>query len=526
LRGFVWFERSERHVLHDKRFDWLRSEDPQLIEEEMLSKFERQYLDKLGVKLMDDAIKPQKANPQFDLIHGFFEQVRAGLAEYKQTLAKAEEPALADLDRLAARAYCRPLRADEAKALRGLYQRLRKQGHGVEASLRGTFTAVLMSPHFFYRVPVTPAGKGVYPLRDEAMARRISYFLWSSLPDDELLKSARAGELQDGDVLRTQVRRMMKDAKIEALAREFFGQWLRYRDYPAKDTIPAKTFPGYDADLRAAIFEEPTRLITHLLQEDNSVDELLHSDATFVNDTLARFYGGAIEKQYRQLAGRASDGPKRDPKSEWHRVEGLRDIGRGGLFGMPVILATNSVGARTSPVKRGFWVVHHVLGQHFPPPPAEVPPLPKSEKESARTIREMLAAHTTKQSCAMCHVHFDGLGLTMEGFDAIGRARKKDLAGRDVLSVGPLPGGKNVAGISGLIEYIETDRRQEFERNLCRKILGYALGRSVILSDEPLVEEMQKKLRAERRFSVLFETVVLSPQFRRQRGRDFVAATR
>jgi Protein of unknown function (DUF1588)/Protein of unknown function (DUF1585) len=191
-----------------------------------------------------------------------------------------------------------------------------------------------------------------------------------------------------------------------------------------------------------------------------------------------------------------------------------------------VILAANSIGPRTSPVKRGFWVVHHVLGQHFPPPPPEVPPLPKSEKESEKTIREMLAAHTKNRSCAMCHVHFDGLGLTMEGFDAIGRARTKDLAGRAVQTVGPLPGGKNAEGISGLIDYIEKDRRQDFERNLCRKFLGYALGRSVILSDEPLVEEMQKKLRAERRFSVLFETVVLSPQFRQQRGRDFVAATK
>jgi Protein of unknown function (DUF1592)/Protein of unknown function (DUF1588)/Protein of unknown function (DUF1587)/Protein of unknown function (DUF1585)/Protein of unknown function (DUF1595) len=527
LRGFVWFERSERHVLYDKRFDFLRSEDPDLVEEKKLSKFERLYLERLGVKLLDDEIKPQKANPQFDMIHGFFEQVRRGLAEYKQTLAKAEEPALADLERLAQRAYSRPLRAEEAKALRGLYQRLRKQGLGVEASLRGAFTAVLMSPHFMYRVPVSSEGKGIHPLTDEAMARRLSYFLWASLPDEELLKEARAGKLQDDAVLRAQVRRMMKDPKIEAFSREFFGQWLRYRDYLSKDTISAKTFPGYDVALREAMFEEPTRLITHLIQQNEPVDELLHSNATFVNETLARFYGGGLEKQFLL---------KRKDKTEWLRVEGLRSIGRGGLFGMPVILAKNSAGERTSPVKRGFWVVHHVLGQHFPPPPADVPELPKSEKESAKTIPEMLAAHTTNRSCAMCHVHFDGLGLTMEGFDAVGRARKKDLAGRDVHIVGTMPAsrtplpegdGKGVRaeGISGLIEYIEKHRREDFERNLCRKFLGYALGRSVVLSDEPLLQEMQKNLRAERRFSVLFETVVLSPQFRRQRGRDFAAAT-
>jgi hypothetical protein len=515
LRGFVWFERSERHVLYDKRFDFLRSEDPDLVEEKKLSKFERLYLERLGVKLLDDAIEPQNASPQFDMIHGFFEQVRGGLTEYKQTLAKAEEPALADLERLAQRAFSRPLRPEEAKSLRGLYQKLRKQGLGIETSLRGTFTAVLMSPHFFYRVPGTSEGRGIHPLTDEAMARRLSYFLWASLPDKELLKEARAGKLQDDVVLRGQVRRMMKDPKVEAFSREFFGQWLRYRDYLAKDTIPANVFPGYDAALREAMFEEPTRLITHLIQQDAPVDELLHSDATFVNEPLARFYGGGLEKQFLL---------QRKEKTEWHRVEGLRSIGRGGLFGMPVILAKNSAGQRTSPVKRGFWVVHHVLGQHFPPPPADVPELPKSEKESVKTIREMLAAHTTNKSCAMCHVHFDGLGLTMEGFDAVGRARTKDLAGRPVQIVGPMPGGKDAEGIAGLIDYIEKQRKQDFERNLCRKFLGYALGRSVVLSDEPLLQEMQKNLRAERRFSVLFETVVLSPQFRRQRGRDFVAA--
>jgi hypothetical protein len=137
----------------------------------------------------------------------------------------------------------------------------------------------------------------------------------------------------------------------------------------------------------------------------------------------------------------------------------------------------------------------------------------------------MLALHTANRQCAMCHVHFDGLGLTMEGFDAVGRARQKDLGGRVVNAVGPLPGGKSADGIAGLIDYVEKSRREDFESNLCRKFLGYALGRSVTLSDQPLLEEMQKKLQAERRFSVLFETVVLSPQFRRQRGRDYAATS-
>lgn len=527
LRGFVWFERAERHVLHDKRFDFLRSEDPLLVEEELLGKFERAYLEKMGVKLVEGALEPEKPHPQFELIHGFFQQVRAGLAEYRTTLERAEPPALADLERLAQRAYGRALRPEEVASFRGLYARLRKQGQGVEDSLRGVFTAVLMSPDFFYRIPVAPEGGQVYPLSDEALARRLSYFLWSSLPDEPLLAAARAGALRDDAALKAQLQRMQRDPRVEAFAREFFGQWLRYRDFLAKETIPPGTFPGYDAALRQAMFEEPTRWLTDLVQRDQPVSELLHGDATFVNEPLAKFYGGAIERQYRaQWNERAEELRRRgapvDAQAAWFRVEGLREAGRGGLFGLPVVLAKNSAGQRTSPVKRGFWVVHHLLGQHFPPPPADVPELPKTEKEAPKTIRELLADHTTNRKCAMCHVHFDGLGLTMEGFDAIGRTRQKDLAGRTIQATGPLPGGGSADGVAGLIEYVEKQRRQDFERNLCRKFLGYALGRSVLLTDAPLLQEMEKRLQAEGRFSLLFELVVLSPQFRQQRGRDFV----
>lgn len=530
LRGFVWFERAERHVLHDKRFDFLRSEDPLLVEEELLAKFERHYLEKMGVKLVEGTIEPEKPSSQFDLIHGFFQQTRAGLAKHNETLKQVEPVALNDLEQLAQRAYCRALRPEEAKSLRGLYQKLRKQGQGVEDSLRGVFTAVLMSPDFFYRISETPEGSNVHPLSNDALARRLSYFLWSSLPDEELLASARSGKLNDEAVLRSQLERMRKDPKVEAFAREFFGQWLRYRDYLSKDPIPPGTFPGYDAALRQSMFEEPTRLITHLIQQDQPVRELLHGDVTFVNETLAKYYGGTIENQFRRLANERAtalknQGQSRNVQDEWFRVEGTKSIGRGGLFGLPVILAKNSAGQRTSPVKRGFWVVHHLLGQHFPPPPADVPELPKTEKEASKTVRELLAEHTSNRQCAICHVHFDGLGLTMEGFDAVGRSRKQDLAGRTIQATGPLPGGQTADGISGLIDYVEKQRLHDFERTLCRKFLGYALGRSVILSDEPLLQEMQKKLRAEGRFSVLFETVVLSPQFRQQRGRDYAVAS-
>jgi hypothetical protein len=515
LRGFVWFERAERHVLHDKRFDFLRSEDPLLVEEELLSKFERHYLEKLGVKLVDDALQPEAPNPQFDLIHGFFQQTRAGLAYYRKSLAQAEKPALSQLEQLAARAYSRPLTPKETESLRALYQQLKNQGQSVEDCLRGVFTAILMAPDFFYRIPNAPNDKGIHAIASDDLARRLSYFLWSSLPDAELLTAAKEDTLKTDATLRTQTRRMLKDPKIEAFAREFFGQWLRYRDYLTKDPIPAGTFPGYDDALRTALFEAPTRLLTDLIQRDQPIAELLRSDAAFVNESLAKHYGGNIEAQYRKLSSNPA---------QWHRVEGLREAGRGGLLGMPVILAKNSAGQRTSPVKRGFWVVHHLLGQHFPPPPADVPELPKTEKEASKTIRELLADHVADSKCAMCHVHFDGLGLALEGFDATGKARAKDQAGRTINASGQIQGSAEVQGVSGLIDYIEKSRRQDFDRQLCRKFLGYALGRSVLLSDRSLLLEMEKSLQTDGRFSALFETVVLSSQFRKQRGQDFAEA--
>jgi len=529
IRGFVWFERSERHVLHDERFDFLRAEDPKLVEDELLSKFERLYMDKLGVKLVEDALQPvNPADEKFRVIHRFFDQIRGGLAHQRELLKKAESRAFADLDELAARAWRRPLVAQDRKSLKSLYAALREQGQGVEDSVRGVLTAILLSPDFCYRYTDSHPGIEVRQLSDRSMTGRLSYFLWSSLPDEELLAAAHAGELRTDAALVAQTRRMLKDDRVKAFAREFFGQWLRYRDFMSKDPINAAAFPGYTDELRQAMFEEPARLVTRLIQEDQPVTELLHADSTLVNGILARHYGGEVEREYRSRVaewttvrrerGLSTEGADQ----QWHRVSGLHAVGRGGLFGMGVVLTSNSAGERTSPVKRGFWAVHHLLGQHFPPPPADVPELPKDEKNAPKTIREMMAEHTANPRCAMCHVHFDSLGMAMEGFDPIGRRRSKDLAGRVVNDAVEFPGGKTASGIPGLIEYIEKNRKQDFIRTLCRKFLGYALGRSVMLSDSILLEQMEDALRKnEYRFSVLFETVVTSPQFRNQRGRDF-----
>lgn len=531
LRGFVWFERSERHVLHDERFDFLRAEDPRLVEDGMLTRFEKLYLEKLGVKLVEDSLKPENPSDKYDMIHGFFEGIRARLKHRGKLLQSAEQLGLRDLESLAQRALHRSLRPQEAESLRKLYQLLREQNQGVEAALRGVFTAILMSPDFCYRFTETPAGSGVHPLGDGDLASRLSYFLWSSLPDKELLESAGQGQLQNEAQLLAQTQRMLKDPRISSFAREFLGQWLRYRDYLDNDSINADTFRDYNDPLRQAMFDEPVQLATYLIQQDRPITDLLNTDTTFVNGVLAKHYGGAIAGQYRDAVSKWTAEQRRrgipevtKPEEVWHQVDGLREAGRGGLFGMGVILTKNSAGERTSPVKRGFWTVHHLLGKHFPPPPADVPELPPGEKEAKKTIRELIAEHTADAKCAICHVHFDAIGMAMEGFDPIGRARTKDLAGRVIDNVSELPNGETAEGIPGLIDYIEHHRKQDFVRTLCRKFLGYALGRSVVLSDQPLLHEMESNLaKSGYRFSVLFTTVVSSPQFRKQRGREFVA---
>ena len=532
LRGFVWFERSERHVLHDKRFDFLRSEDPLLVKEKLLGRFERVYLGKMGVKLVGDTLKPVKQNARFTMIHGFFQRIRRGLKDRQQSLKRAEKAGLRDLEQLARRAFRRSLKPAEVKSLRAMYDLFRKRGQGVETAMRGVLTTLLMSPNFCYHFTEIPKQGKLVKLSSRALASRLSFFLWSALPDDELLAAADQGQLQSVDSLVAQSRRMTKSPKIKAFAREFFGQWLRYRDYLDKDPINAKSFRGYTDQLKLAMFEEPARLATYLIQNDRPITQLLGSDVSFANGVLARHYGGNIEKQYRAKVTRTSaDGKgRRGPlkkNDQWHQVSGLRKAGRGGLFGMGVILTANSAGERTSPVKRGFWTVHHLLGQHFPPPPTDVPELPTKEKIAKKTIRELMKVHTSNQKCAICHKHFDSLGLALEGFDPIGRTRTKDLGGRKIDNVVRFPNGKAGQGVLGLIEYVEKHKRKDFVRTLCRKFLGYALGRSVILSDQSLLKEMETKLeRNQYRFSVLFETVIRSSQFRMQRGRDYLSAKR
>ncbi|MBA4065738.1 MAG: hypothetical protein C0501_18870 [Isosphaera sp.] len=501
LRGFVFFERSERNFLKHPDFDSFKEEDPGLTRDETLARFKEAYLRRANVKLTGDALAKHPVSV-------FFEDVRAGLRGQAEALKRAEALYLKDLLAFAERAYRRPLTDAERRKLETFFTDVcRDKDHGTEAAVRASIVRVLVSPHFAMRFDATPAGDSVAPLSDLGLASRLSYFVWSGPPDDELLALAKAGKLRDEKVLREQVRRMATDAKVSRFAREFFGQWLGHRDFLAQEAVNRAVFPAFDDALRSAMFEEPTRLITHLIRTDGPITHLLNGDATFVNKKLAAHYGL----------------PFKGTADEWELVTGLHANGRGGVLGMAVFLTKNSQPQRTSPVKRGFWVVHKLLGEHIPPPPPDVAVLPAKETDTnGKTIRQLLKLHVEDAACARCHQRFDPVGLAMEGFDPIGRGRAKDLAGRPVDNLVALPDGKETRGVPEFGDYLAKHRKAEFAKTLSHKFLGYALGRSLQLSDQSLLEKMQAELaKDDSKLSTVFELVATSPQFRTQRCKDF-----
>jgi hypothetical protein len=504
LRGFVFFERSERNFLKHADFDSFKEEDPELVKDETLARFQATYLKRANVKLTSEELARHP-------ISIFFTEVRGGLMWQAATLKHAEPIYLKDLLGFAERAYRRPLTGTERQKLEAFYTSVcRDPDHGVDAAVRATITRILVSPHFGMRFVAAPAGENVAPLTDLELASRLSYFIWSGPPDAELLELARAGKLQDVAVLHSQVRRMLADPRVSRFALEFFGQWLGHRAFLSEEAVSRQAFPQFDDALRQAMFEEPTRLITDLIQKDQPITRLLDGDSTYVNKKLADHYNL----------------PFTGPTGEWVPVAGLREKGRGGVLGMAVFLTKNSQPQRTSPVKRGFWVVHKLLGEHIPPPPPNVAVLPNKETETdGKTIRELLKLHVQDVKCASCHQRFDPIGLAMEGFDPIGRQRAKDLAGRPVDNVVSLPSGQTARGIPEFSTYLATHRKTEFSHTLCQKFLGYALGRSLQLSDQPLLDRMESELaRNDYKLSVLFELVASSPQFRTQRCKDFTPA--
>jgi hypothetical protein len=360
-----------------------------------------------------------------------------------------------------------------------------------------------VAPAFLYRLETPGPGAEAAPVTDWELASRLSYFLWSSMPDAALRELAAAGKLRHPDVLAAQARRMLRDARVRRLALEFGCAWLHIYNFDELSEKSERHFPSF-GQLRGAMYEESIRFFTDLFQRGGSVLDILNADYTFLNEPLAAHYG------IPNVTG-----------PEWRRVEGVRKFSRGGILAQATTLAKQSGASRTSPILRGNWVSEVLLGEKLPRPPKDVPRLPEDEATENLTVRELTEKHSTDPRCATCHSRIDAFGYALEAFDAIGRRRVLDLGGRPIDTRVVVKDGARFADVDGLRDYLLTQRRDAFLRQFCRKLLGYALGRAVQLSDEPLLKEMRIQLQAhDYSMDTAVEMIVRSRQFREIRGRE------
>jgi hypothetical protein len=425
-------------------------------------------------------------------------------AAFRREMVAAEPRQLDAAIALAQSAYRRPLTHADISELRALYRKLRDEEIPHDEAIRLVLARVLVSPAFLYRLEKPPAGEKAVPVNDWELASRLSYFLWSSLPDSELREAAAAGSLSRPEVLAAQARRMVRDPRIARLAKEFACQWLHIYDFESMDEKSERHFPTF-GKLKGTMQEEAIRLFTDLFQNDGSVLSVFDGEHTFLNEELAKHYG---------IPGVA--GP------QWRRVDGVRKYGRGGILALAATLAKQSGASRTSPILRGNWVSEVLLGEKLPRPPKTVPMLPEDEAATkGLTVRQLVEKHTSDPRCASCHIRIDPLGYALEAYDAIGRRRDRDLGDRPIDTSSRLRDGTELDGLDGLRQYLVTTRRDAIIHQFCRKLLGYALGRGIQLSDRPLLEEIEQTLKKkDYRFSAALEAVVSSRQFREIRGRD------
>ncbi|MEE2964073.1 MAG: DUF1592 domain-containing protein [Acidobacteriota bacterium] len=401
---------------------------------------------------------------------------------------------------LARRAYRRPVTTADIDPLMGLFAIGRSDGASFEAGIEMALSGVLVSPNFLFRAPETPDGGQpgtVYALSDIDLASRLSFFLWSSIPDEELLQLAETGQLSDPGVRAKQVARMLADPKAASLVENFGGQWLHLRN--VADWMPdPERFDEFDDSLRYAFQRETELFLEHLIRDDASVLDLIDADYTFLNERLAGFYGiDGVEGGY------------------FRRVS-LAGSARGGILTHGSVLMVTSYPTRTSPVLRGKWVLENLLGAPPPPPPADVPALADSAETSAGNLREALEQHRANPACAVCHARLDPIGFALENFDAVGTFRTED-DGVTVEASGALPDGTVIDGPQGLRDVLLA-RRHEFVEALADRLLTYALGRGLESYDRPAVREIRRRTESsDYRFSALVEAVIDSVPFRLRR---------
>lgn len=426
--------------------------------------------------------------------------VMEGAERFRAAMVAAEPGHVERVISFADRAWRRPLTDSEKEALRNLYRKLRTEELEHEDAVRLVLARVLTAPAFLYKMESPGPERESVEVSDHELATRLSYFLTSSGPDERLMLLAKQGRLKDPDTLAGEASRLL--GSPHRLAIEFGTQWLHVRGIDQLDEKSETVFPEF-AGIRNDLNEEPVRFFEDFFRSNASILGLLEADHVFVNGRLAKYYG--IE---------GVEG------AEWQRVDGVREKGRGGILGFGATLAKQSGASRTSPILRGTWVCETLLGEHLPPPPKDVPLLPEQPPANL-SERELTEMHANHPACSRCHAKIDPYGFSLEHYDAIGRFRALDLTGKPVNAKAETPDGKTLVGIEGLRSYLAGDRKEDFVGQFCRKLLGYALGRGVLISDEPLLEEIETALAADGyRVGIAVDKIVRSKQFREIRGKD------
>lgn len=418
---------------------------------------------------------------------------------------KEEQAAKQIVTRLMRLAFRRPVKPEEVAAVMGQFRQVwsdsedpQQRRQRFESALRLAITAILVSPRFLFRIERDPADTppgSVYQVSDLELASRLSFFLWSSIPDEPLLRDAERGKLSDPEVLEAHVRRMLTDPRSSSLTTNFAGQWLHLRNLKSF-TPDLRKFPDFDDNLRESFRRETELFFDSVHREDRSVLDLLSADYTFLNERLARHYG------IPHIRG-----------SRFRRVSLTPEMHRGGLLRHGSVLTVTSYATRTSPVIRGYWILQNLLAAPPPPPPANVPALKDNTVDSSLSVRARLREHRANPACASCHQLMDPIGLSLENFDAVGRWRTTEL-GRPVDATGGLPGFEQFAGVDGL-ERALLQRPDLFVSALAEKLLTYALGRVPAAADGPALRQIVRTAEADSyRFSTLVLAVVKSTPFR------------
>lgn len=398
--------------------------------------------------------------------------------------------------KIAEKAWRRPLNEHDIEGLTELYQRDRDSGLTYDFAIKTAIKAVLVSPEFLFRVQRAQNSSTPYAIGPEDLADRLAFFLWASIPDESLLEAARTGRLSTAEDLQREARRMLKDPRSRAMASDFAGQWFKFNNFHNFTGPDAEKFSTFTPALSKAMYMESVLFFEELFRENLSIFNIIHSDFTFLNETLAKHYGIPGVKG-----------------SEMRRVELPEGSPRGGLITQASVLTKTSAPLRTSQVNRGVWVYEQVLGHHLPPPPPNVPLLSDDEtNEDGLTVAQQLAKHREKPECFSCHAKFDALGFALENFDPIGTWRT-EIAGRPVENAEPLEDGRIVEGLEGLRTYLY-EQKNDVAESFTRKLIGYALGRGLLVTDKPLIDEMVAALQQnEYRPMAAMDVLLASPQF-------------